>query len=349
MTILIFIAVLLVTVLVHEWGHFVAARKSGMLVEEFGFGIPPRLASWKKGNTRYSLNALPIGGFVKIAGENELDESLPASVQFDTKPWYLKVIVLIAGVVCNVLLAVILFTAAYTIGMPSITETGTPTVVSVVSGSPAAQAGLKAGDTISDLAIGNAHAQAFTTETIRNALQITTEPAVITYVRDGETKVVEVTPRDEDGTRKLGIAIERIETVKQPFGKAFLSAWQHTGLLIKSIFITLGQLILSLFTNESTGISLIGPVGLAQEVGSAATIGFTYLLAFTAAISVNLAVLNILPFPALDGGRLLVVLLETIFRRRFSPKIIGVIHALGFIVLIGLMLLLTVKDIGRLL
>ena len=110
MVIILFIIVILVTVLVHEWGHFMVARKSGMIVEEFGFGIPPRLFSWKKGETTYSINALPIGGFVKIAGENGLETAVPLNRQFETKPWYLKSAVLVAGVACNILLAIILFT-----------------------------------------------------------------------------------------------------------------------------------------------------------------------------------------------------------------------------------------------
>jgi regulator of sigma E protease len=348
MTVIIFILVLLVTVLVHEWGHFFAARKSGMLVEEFGFGIPPRIASWKKGATRYSLNALPIGGFVKIAGENGLDESIPASQQYDTKPWYLKAFVLVAGVVCNILLALLLFTIAYTVGMPAVTENGTPTVVSIAPNAPAEEAGIRVGDTITNLSIGSANAAAFTTDTIREAIQSSKEPVVLSFVHAGTEKTVVLEPKDEGGVRRIGIAIERIGVVKQPLGTALKSAGQHVLQLVVSIFLTLTQLIGGIFTHTSSTASLIGPVGLAREVGSAATIGFTYLLAFTAAISVNLAVLNILPFPALDGGRLLVVILEAIFRRRFSTKIIGLIHAAGFIVLIGLMLFLTVKDIGRL-
>jgi regulator of sigma E protease len=348
MTIIIFILVLLVTVIAHEWGHFYAARKSGMIVEEFGFGIPPRLWSWKKGETRYSLNALPIGGFVKIAGENGIDESIPASKQFDTKPWYLKSFVLVAGVVCNILLAIMLFTAAYALGMPAIVEGGTPTVVTVVPESAAHEAGLVTGDVVESIYIGGKPVDVISTDALREAIEKSKEPVILKYSHEGIFKEATLIPKEEDGTRRIGLGIEPIGVVKKPIFAAMWSAVKQVLNLTVSIWTTLVALVGGLFTGGSSTAELMGPVGLAREVGSAATIGFTYLLAFTAAISVNLAVLNIMPFPALDGGRLLVVLLESITRRRFSAKVIGIIHTLGFLILIGLMIVLTVGDVRKL-
>jgi regulator of sigma E protease len=144
-TILLFIFVLLINVLFHEWGHFFVARKMGMKVEEFGFGIPPRLYAWKRGETEYSINALPIGGFVKIPGENgEVGDGRG----FADKAWYKQAFVLIAGVLANFVLAIVLFSIAFMIGIPSLKENGTPTILSVVHDSAADRAGLEVNDTV---------------------------------------------------------------------------------------------------------------------------------------------------------------------------------------------------------
>jgi len=348
MTIIIFIIVLLITVIVHEWGHFYAARKSGMTVEEFGFGIPPRLFSWKKGETVYSINALPIGGFVKIAGENGLEGSVPPERQFDTKPWYLKSIVLVAGVFMNLVLAFVLFTAAYSIGMPSTTPNGVPTIISVTSDGAAQQAGLKVGDIITGISIDETPVAELTTVALHEALITTQGDVVIDYIHQNEPATATISlPESSPEERRVGIAVEPIETVRLSLLTSMHAAVVQIGSIATGIWNTLGTLVGGLFGEGGTE-GLMGPVGLAREVGGAASIGFAYLLAFTAAISINLAVLNILPFPALDGGRLIVVLLEAITRRRFSSTVVGIIHTIGFVLLLILMLVLTVGDVRRL-
>jgi regulator of sigma E protease len=351
MTIIIFIIVLLVTVIAHEWGHFFVARKSGMTVEEFGFGIPPRLFSWKKGETTYSINALPIGGFVKIAGENGIEGDIALDKQFETKPWYLKSAVLVAGVVCNILLAIVLFTAAYTIGMPVASDHGTPTVVSVVSNAASAHAGLVVGDTINSVMVGTTTLSGgmLTTEALHNAIMKNDGPVTMNYVHVGSEHIITITPTGMGTARVIGLAIEPVTQERLSLFAAFKAALHQTVSIGSQIFTTLASLIAGIFHHNSTASSLVGPVGLAQEVGGAASIGFTYLLAFTAAISVNLAVINILPFPALDGGRLVVVLLEAITRRKFSKNTVGIIHGIGFLILLLLMIVLTVGDVRRLL
>lgn len=347
MTIIIFIIVLLVCVLVHEWGHYITAKKSGMLVEEFGFGIPPRLWSFKRGETKYSINALPIGGFVKIAGENGTEESVPYNRQFESKPWYTKSLVLVAGVIMNFVLAVVLFAVANVVGLPGITDTGTPTVISVVEGGAIQDAGIKVGDTIDSLAVGKTEVSVLDTDAIRTALQSSKEPVTITYTHAGETKTQTVVPRESNGTRMIGVSIEPIGTVKLPLGQAIVAAWRQSVDLVGQIFATIGGLVSGIFTGTSSVKGLMGPVGLAREVGTAATFGLTYLLAFTATISLNLAVLNILPFPALDGGRLVIVWGEALTRRKFSPTVVGIIHTVGFLLLLALMVVLTVGDIRK--
>lgn len=350
MVIILFIIVILVTVLVHEWGHFIIARKSGMIVEEFGFGIPPRIYAWKRGDTTYSINALPIGGFVKIAGENGIETAVPLNKQFETKPWYLKSAVLVAGVVCNILLAIILFTAAYTIGIPVASNHGTPTVVSIVAGSPSAKSGIGIGDTVTSITTNlTTLTGEISTQSLHDAIMKSTGSVVIAYMHLGKPHAATVTPTGTSTARVIGIAIEPVEAERLPFFSAFNAALHQTWSTMGEIFTTLESLIAGIFHHNNTGSALVGPVGLAQEIGSAASIGFTYLLAFTAAISVNLAVINILPFPALDGGRLVVVLLEALFRRKFSSNTVAIIHAIGFLLLLLLMVVLTVGDVRRLL
>lgn len=347
MTIIIFIAVLLVTVIAHEWGHFWTAKRFGMLVEEFGFGIPPRLWAKKKGETTYSINALPFGGFVKIAGENGIEEGKDTTRQFESKPWYAQAIVLVAGVICNLILAIILFTISYSIGTPTITETGVPTVVSVAAKSPTEAAGVRVGDKVISITKQGKTLTSLDTESIKGLINSEEVPFSMVIQRSGEQQTVQITPKKEQGVVRAGIGVAPIATERLSIVDAFVRAVEQTFIVAKNIFTTLGGLIASLFSHKNVG-GLIGPVGLAQEVRHASDIGFSYLLAFTALISVNLAVLNILPFPALDGGRLIIVLLERCTRKKFSKRIVGIIHAAGFLFLIGLMLVLSVGDIKSL-
>jgi regulator of sigma E protease len=349
MTIILFIFVLLVCVLVHEWGHYIVAKKSGMLVEEFGFGIPPRLWSFKRGETKYSINALPIGGFVKIAGENGTEANVPYERQFESKSWYIKSLVLLAGVIMNFVLAVVLFTAAYAIGLPGITPKGTPTVISVVEDSAVAEAGIVVGDVVTGVLIEGENVSVLDTEGIRTAIQGSTGPVILSYIHKGAPTTATLIPKEGNSGRMIGVSIEPIGTIRESFFSALSHGFTQSVQLVGDIFQTIGRLLSDLFTGKGSVAGLMGPVGLAREVGTAATFGVTYLLAFIATISLNLAVLNVLPFPALDGGRLIVVWGETITRRKFSPTVVGIIHTVGFLLLILLMVVLTVGDIRKVL
>ncbi len=348
MTIFLFIIVLLVVVLVHEWGHFIAARKSGMTVEEFGFGIPPRIWSWKKGETTYSINALPFGGFVKIAGENGLEDGAPLDKQFESKPWWKQSIVLVAGVLCNILLAILLFTISYSLGTPTISPTGTPTVIHITDGSPTENSGIKIGDTIVSVSKNDQLLTNIDTTTLKSLINGSTDPVTIDYIHNKEAKVTTIIPIKKDDSVVIGIGVEKITLENTSIPDAFVKSLKQTGHITSSIFKTVGGLLGNLFTGQKQTEQLIGPIGLAKEVRNASAIGFAYLLSFTAMISVNLAVINILPFPALDGGRLIIVLLERLFKRKFSKKVVNIIHASGFILLIGLMIILSVGDVRRL-
>lgn len=347
MTILIFIAVLFVTVVVHEWGHFIAAKRSGMLVEEFGFGLPPRILGWRRGETLYSLNALPIGGFVKIAGENSEETTVPKERQFSNSPWYAKTLVLVAGVLCNLALGFLLFVAADMIGLPGITPSGTPTVIEVVSGSPTARAGIAVGDTIQSVTVDGNTITSIDTDHLRNAIISTKGDVVVRYTHQGQQFDATLLPSMTKDGPMVGIAVEHIGVIKASFSHTWGIAWRQCVGAVKSVIGALALLIEGLFKGHPSTENLVGPVGIAKELGSAAKFGFTYVLAFAASISLNLAVLNIFPFPALDGGRLVVVWGEALTRKKFSPTVVGIIHAVGFLLLIGLMIALTVGDIKR--
>lgn len=347
MTIILFIIVLLVTVLIHELGHFIAARKSSMTVEEFGFGIPPRLWSWKKGETTYSINALPFGGFVRIAGENGEDKTIPFDKQFESKAWWKQSIVLIAGVLCNILLAILLFTISYSLGTPTVSPTGTSTVVHVTTGSPIDQSGIKVGDVIAEVSKNNQKITDVDTTILKSFINGSTDPISIVYTHNKEQRNVIVSPSNENGTVALGIGVEKVTLESVSLPKAFIRAVNQSYFIAVSIFKTVANLLGNLIAGHKQTEQLIGPVGLAKEVRNASAIGFAYLLSFTAMISINLAVINILPFPALDGGRLIIVLLEKATGRKFSKKVVNIIHASGFILLITLMIVLSVGDVRR--
>ncbi len=348
MTIILFIIVLLVTVLVHEWGHFITAKRAGMRVEEFGFGIPPRLWSWKRGETTYSINAIPFGGFVKISGENGIDASAPLERQFESKPWYSQSIVLIAGVVCNILLALLLFTIAFSFGTSTLSPTGTPTVIHVSKGSPTEKSGIQVGDTIVSIKKEGLSLSSIETAELRKFIANSTAPLSVSYIHGSKTLETTISPIEKDSVVAIGVGVEKVAIERVSLIKAFGQAVNKTLSSASLIFKTVGTLLGKLITGQKQTESLIGPIGLATEIRNASHIGFGYLLSFTALISVNLAVINILPFPALDGGRLLIVLLERITRKKFSKTAVGWIHAGGFILLIGLMIILSVGDIRRL-
>lgn len=353
MTIIIFILVLLVTVLVHEWGHYFAAKRSGMQVDEFGFGIPPRLFSWKRGLTRFSVNALPIGGFVRIAGEtgDPRPDVLPGRL-FTERPRYQQAIVLVAGVVCNFLLGWLLLSASYTIGVPHVAETGTPQVISLAPGAPAVTAGLELRDKVVAAKAGKTELQHPDTEAIRSLLQAELGKEVtFTVDRKGTLHTVTVLPHHDAtaNTYTIGIALEPLETVQLPVHKALVLGLKDAWEITKNVVHALGMLVAGIFTSGGAGLNqFIGPVGLATAVSDASQVGISYFFSFIALISLNLAVLNLAPFPALDGGRLLILGLETLTRRKFNKMVVGIIHTVGFGLLILLMIFLTIQDVRHL-
>ena len=366
MNILIFIVILLVLVLVHEFGHFFTAKRFGIRVDEFGFGFPPKIFGKKYGETEYSLNLLPIGGFVKIFGENPDEENMngpDASRSFVNKAKWKQAIVLFAGVAMNFLLAWILFSVGFMSGLP--TSVGSEpagyklsnvnlTVVSVLAKSPAEMAGLKTGDRIVTLDSGKDFILNINPDTLKSfVLSHGGKEINIGYIR-GKDKVfhsASVTPviKNGDNQPEIGISMDMIGTAKLPFFTALREGVLLTWSVTKGTVVGLYTLVIDGIHGKGNLLaSVTGPVGMVGIVGDAYQFGFAYLLSFAALISINLAIINLLPFPALDGGRLFFLLIEKIKGSRINPKFSNMANMVGFVILILLMLVVTFHDVVKL-
>lgn len=365
MSILIFILVIVALIVVHEFGHFVAAKLSGMRVDEFGLGYPPRaLTLAKKGETIYTLNWLPFGGFVKIHGEDGLKSGeSPDPRAFSSKSRLAQSIVLVAGVAMNLLFAYVLITGALVAGTPrALTPDEIPTardvqlaVAAVLPGSPAAGAGIVPGDTIlaaedGHYAYSGADPAAFTAFVAEGKGNAT----IALTVRHGDGKEETVFARPLTGISPsdpsravLGVEVATIGVVPLSFGAALIEGarltWDATVLTAEG----LGQFFYGVLTFTANLSQVSGPVGIAGAVGTASAQGLGDLLAIMAIISINLAIINLIPVPALDGGRLLFVIIESIIRRPIKPQIAQAMNAVGFLFLILLMVVVTAHDIFK--
>ena len=365
MTFLIFIIILLVLILVHEFGHFYVAKKFGIRVDEFGFGFPPRIARlWKKNGTEYTINAIPFGGFVKIFGENPTDipmNETDRKQSFLGKPRLVQAAVLFAGVFFNLIFAWFILTVGFLSGMPTSSSSGDTTafstlpqvtIVSVHPDSPASRAGLMPGDKVISL------------ETSDTALSKDLDPKVITefvshhdgdkislvYERKGEETAVTVTPEKIAGSDAhiIGISMDTIGIVRLPIHKAIWEGFHTTVVGFWGTLTGFIHLIGGAFSGSVSAGAVAGPVGIAGLAGDAYQFGFGYMLFFVAILSINLAVINLIPFPALDGGRLLFLLIEKIKGSPIKPQISNIVNGIGFLILIGFMLVVTYHDIVRL-
>ena len=353
LTIIIFVALLLALVLVHEWGHMMAAKKAGCDVEEFGFGFPPRLFSKMWHGTRYSFNLLPLGGFVKIEGE-DMQEKNPGPRSFAGKSAGWRVFILSAGVLMNVVLAWVLLSAQAGVGQPVLVTTENKHqlrdvktyIVDVSDHSPAAAAGIEALDRVVHV-IG---IQSPTIEQLQTAIASQTGQEVqIEVERQGVHHTLTVTPREkppaEEGALGVSLAATGLEQV--PWLQAPWEGLKRTGQMLTAIVIQFWLVFERLAGGSGVGESLTGPVGIAVYANEVTRLGLPYILEFGALISLNLAIINILPFPALDGGRILFVVLEKIAGRRFPGKIEQITHTVGFALLILLMIAITFRDVQR--
>jgi regulator of sigma E protease len=365
MSIILFLIILFVLILVHEFGHFITAKWAKIRVDEFAIGFPPKIFSWKRGETQYSLNLLPFGGFVKIFGENPAEseeekkaENADLSRSFGAQSRWVQSGVLVAGIFFNALLAWVLFSTSYMIGLPTSSQSVFAeglrdtklAILDVAKGSPANVAGLEAGDRILAVSSDGENMTELKTDAFRAFVQEHKDGFIdISYERVGETRSVLITPASvPDGGYAVGIMIDEIGIIKLSPPEAIWQGLKTTGSLSYLTIASLSDLISGMFNGKSEISSLTGPVGIVGMVGEASKFGFAYLLSFAALISVNLAVLNLMPFPALDGGRFLFVIIEGIRGKAIKPIVANTVNLIGFAILIILMLVVTYHDIARL-
>jgi len=352
-TIIAFVLILGLLILVHELGHFITAIKTGVDVEEFGIGFPPKMFSIKKGDVVYSINWIPIGGFVKIRGESGGDANDPKS--FASQRTWKKSLILSAGVLMNFLLAFVLLSVGFMAGLPQSIDENTPLhkvtnrevmIAEVLKDSPADQAGIEMGDQIISLN-GKPYTES---EAVYEEVEKNADSEISIIVdRRGDKMEFDVTPEQIEGyeDRLLGISMVDTGVIKYNF---FESIWQGlltTGLLIWRVLEAFGSMIASLFTDGKLAAEVSGPVGVAVITGQIVKMVWLQVLQFTAVLSINLGIINILPFPALDGGRLLFVLAEAVTRKKLSEKVENIIHNSGFLLLIVLLIVVTFRDINR--
>jgi regulator of sigma E protease len=343
-TILSFIFVLGLLIFVHELGHFLVAKLVGIRVERFSLGYPPRMIGKKIGDTDYCISWLPLGGYVKMAGM--IDESLDDKIEgqpweFQSKPVWQRALVIAAGPIMNVVLAIVLFAGVtYHLGMQ---EAVGPVIGEVVKNMPADSLGLQNGDTI--LSINGTAVdswEAVTNEIHRHPGQ----KIAIEWQRNNETMRGEVTPvRDQaQGIGLVGIAPLTRSRAVGP-GEALTHGLDYTVFLTRMFVTSIGRLLTG---QESIKSSLAGPVAIAVMAGDSARSGLDTLFRFTALISLNLAILNLLPIPVLDGGHLLFLFLEVILRRPVSVRMRIIVQQVGMALLMALMVFIIFNDIRRL-
>lgn len=364
MTIVAFLIILAILVFVHELGHFLAAKLAGIRVDEFAIGFPPRIFSRKIGETNYALNIVPFGGYVKIFGENPDEDSmrgLDAARSFVNKPKFLQAMVLSAGVIGNIVLAWLLISLGFMVGMPTpvVPETEAkihnPQVIvtSVAPDSPAAVVGLRAGDAIVSLSVTDATLppEKVRPETVQSFIALhAVEEITIELSRQGRIDTVRATPVEGiiPDRAVLGISMDYIGLLRLPLPMAVIEGATFTYELTMATVVGLSHFITDAFRGQADLKDVTGPVGIAGLVGEAQALGFVYLLTFTALISINLAIINLIPFPALDGGRILFVAIEAVRGRALTPKIANAMNGIGFMILIIFMLVITYRDIGKL-
>jgi len=340
-TILAFLGVLVVLIIAHELGHFFTAKASGVRVDEFGLGFPPRLLSVKHGETRYSLNAVPLGGFVKMAGE----EDPKVSGSLASKSMGTRLLVLGSGSLMNFLLPLLLFSIAFMV--PHDVVSGQVLVEEVAPASPAARAGIESGDVILEVN-GNS---VRSVSDLQRYIQLNLGREILLLVKhtDSTTEEVQLIPRwqppEEQGA--IGVVVKNSSPtlVRQyyPFWRAIPMG------VVECIetFVLFKNGIISMIIGTAPTV-IAGPVGIAQITGEVAKAGLSPLLEFAAFLSINLAIINLLPLPALDGGRIAFVFLEWVRRgKRIPSRTEGLIHLVGFSMLIAFLLLVTYQDIIR--
>ena len=394
MSVLIFLLVLFALILVHEFGHFWAAKRTGMRVDEFGIGFPPKLIGIKKGETEYTFNIFPIGGFVRIWGEDGTDvPSSPVASEasdrrserseageggedittdekikdenseraFSRKPKWSQAFVLVAGVAANILFAWFLLSIVFAVGTPQVVDEAEAganaklVVLETLEGGPADSAGVQSGAVIEKLETKDAALASLTpTDFISFVGDHQTEGLTLTYTVGDEQFTSYITPvlgtiETEPDRPAIGIVLGMTEVVSYPIHEAVFEGLKRTVTMLGAITVAILTLLKDALTLNADLSQVAGPIGIVTITGEVSALGVVPLLLFTAIISLNLAVINILPFPALDGGRLLFVAIEAVKGSPIKPQLAYALNALGFVLLILLILVVSYNDILRIL
>jgi len=328
-----------------------------MKVEEFGFGFPPRIWGIKKGETMYSINAIPFGGFVKILGEEGEQRDNPRS--FSSKPAGPRLKVIIAGVTMNFFLAVVLLMVTNFFGLrigliddktAFVARDKQVQIIEVSKDSPADKAGLKLLDEVSGFKLNGLFKAVLSAEDVQTFIRENAgQPITIVIKRNKETLEKEIVPRVNPpaGQGALGVSLALTGVVSYPWYEAVWRGVYDAVILTMNTVVGYFILFKTLLLKGKLIADVSGPVGIATLTGQAARMGINYLMQFTAMISINLAVLNIIPFPALDGGRALLIIIEKFKGSPVNKKAEQLVNAVGFALLIALMVYVTAKDITR--
>lgn len=354
LTIVLFVFILGLLVFVHEMGHFIVAKLSNIKVEEFAFGFPPKIWSKKKGETVYAINAIPIGGYVKMLGESEESQS---SRSFSQKKPGTRATVSVAGVLMNVVLAWLILTIGFAVGMSPLVSSpdsipGKKLSSSVIvagtdSGSVASKAGIESGDSL--ISASSSGGQIVNFDTANSVTNFTKshagKPVNIIYRRDNQEKSTSVI-LGSDASAPLGVSIVENSVVRTPWYWSPVVALREIVRIIGINFVFLKSFFAQLFSHGQISKEVGGPVAIYIFTGMAAKAGVMVVLQFIAILSISLALINILPFPALDGGRLLFIALEKIFRRKVvKENVENIIHLVGFALILLFAAIITYKDI----
>ncbi len=358
MAIIVFILILALLVLVHEFGHFIAAKKNGVRVEEFGFGFPPRLFGIKRGETLYSVNALPIGGFVKLYGEEYVElekEALKSKVQSQKSKTFVykhplqKAMIIVAGVLGNFLLGWVLISYLFTQGVP--VPINKVLIEKILPSSPAFTAGLHEKDLIYKITVDKKEFKIpSSTDLINLSKKYAGKDMTLFVERSDKQLSFALTPRVKppQGEGPLGIVITSFMEKRYPWYQAPFYGLVEAFNITKKITIELLGTLFQVLTFQKPQVEVAGPVGIARYTGQAIKFGKNAVLELIALLSLNLAIINILPFPALDGGRLVFALYEWVTKRRVNHKIEQYVNIFGIVMLLSLAALITVNDIMKL-
>lgn len=367
LAIIIFILILSILVILHEFGHFLMAKRSGIGVEEFGFGLPPRIWGKKIGETIYSINWLPFGGFVRLIGEDPTDRRKEAANSYFIKPLRARMLVVLAGVFFNFILAVLIFyivvfALGFKVSIPLLVEhefkfvnqTKQVIVADVAKDSAAAASGIQTGDSIVKAGGANIASIEDLQKVVRSSQDRELELLVENPVNN-KTREVTVVPRFKQELKNaaIGVSLGELAVLNyETAGQKIFSGFIHSYNTLEYSGRIFGELIgFAIRERDITPVSegISGPVGIAQITSQAVALGPISVLQLVGLLSLNLAAVNVLPIPALDGGRFFFLIIEAIIRRRVYPHVEKWAHSIGFALLLGLIVLVTYNDILKLL